>query len=236
MYREKIKNAIEQNPDLQKIGDSRIDDLIRYIENGSGVSGSLQAILENDLMKTYEKNDIENLRNLRGMMVLLYNYVPANAIGSKANVERWRVKTNPNYVPTSPLTMPGFHRFVKSEVTFDDVNETVNDLGSYVDKVSLRSELRSIYGDRILSRLNMGEFLSENPELLGRTTKSQERFETPMDMVKEILVEEIESVLEPHLARLPDASGPESTKKPDQERTNVPLSKKRRDMAFGSGI
>lgn len=65
------------------------DSLILYIEEGVVPRGFLAAVLSNDLSKSVDKADIENLQALPHIVAWLYNTAPHVCYGSPGVVRLW---------------------------------------------------------------------------------------------------------------------------------------------------
>jgi hypothetical protein len=65
------------------------DGLVRYVTVGCPVGSFLTAVLENNLMESFERADEENRAALFNLCSFVYGDVPAPCHGSPENVRAW---------------------------------------------------------------------------------------------------------------------------------------------------
>lgn len=65
------------------------DGLELYFFDQCEPGGFLTAVLENNLSGAVCKADLDNLKNLPGIVAFLYNHCPSRGFGSPARVEDW---------------------------------------------------------------------------------------------------------------------------------------------------
>ena len=66
-----------------------IDALWLYINHGIEPGSFLQAVLENNLMESFRRADIENRHRLFEICSFIYNELPMSCHGSSEKVEKW---------------------------------------------------------------------------------------------------------------------------------------------------
>ena len=66
------------------------DGIVRYIERGHAVGGFLSALLSNDLMKAFDRADVENFRHMGDWAKYLHNCAPSDCYGSKEKFDAWQ--------------------------------------------------------------------------------------------------------------------------------------------------
>lgn len=66
-----------------------LTEIHQYIVNKAFVCSFLQAVLENNLIESYQRADDYNSKTLRNIVKYLYINIPADAWGSKEKVCQW---------------------------------------------------------------------------------------------------------------------------------------------------
>jgi hypothetical protein len=66
--------------------------LDRYVKTGRPTGGFLQSVLENDLVSTIGKADLNAMANLKDIVSYCYNELPSMCWGSKEKVKNWFAK------------------------------------------------------------------------------------------------------------------------------------------------
>ena len=75
--------------DYSTIPDYTLESLQRWTDQGIPTGGFLQAVLEHDLFEAYKRGDDQNLAALHSIVSFIYNELPSNCHGSKADVLAW---------------------------------------------------------------------------------------------------------------------------------------------------
>lgn len=75
------------------VPEHNIDGLVLYIQQGIEPGGFLRAVLENNLMESCGRADIENRFALFNICTFIYNYAPHNCHGSPDRVKAWLEKS-----------------------------------------------------------------------------------------------------------------------------------------------
>lgn len=66
-----------------------IEGLAHHIVHGSPTGSFLEAVLSNDLRRSFERGDSESLAGLGRIVTFLYNDAPRRCWGSLEAIERW---------------------------------------------------------------------------------------------------------------------------------------------------
>lgn len=61
----------------------------RYVRFGEPVGGFLTAVLENNLVQSFNRADERNIAAMFDIVSYLYNHCPLDCYGSPAKVEAW---------------------------------------------------------------------------------------------------------------------------------------------------
>lgn len=80
--------TLEQD-DFFHVSADILGSLERYLNSGIMPGGFLTAVLENDLVNAFGRADIQNSLNLKNIVGYVYNHVPSQAWGSRANIDQW---------------------------------------------------------------------------------------------------------------------------------------------------
>ena len=75
---------------FENIPERMIPGLVGYVMNGRETGGFLEALLSNNLIKTFERADGENVKLIREYAMWLYNVAPAGSWGSPEKVAKWK--------------------------------------------------------------------------------------------------------------------------------------------------
>ncbi len=65
--------------------------LERYLNNGIMPGSFLTAVLENNLMETFRRADIDNEANLKNIVGYIYNHLPRTSWGSSEKVKAYLI-------------------------------------------------------------------------------------------------------------------------------------------------
>lgn len=76
--------------DMAKCPETFRGGIERYLRAKINPGHFLSAVLKNDLMEAFNRGDETSLRELRGLMVFLYNDVPYKAWGSDERVRSFK--------------------------------------------------------------------------------------------------------------------------------------------------
>lgn len=60
-----------------------------YVEKKIPTGGFLEAVLSNDLCDAIGRADAENARQLKEIVVYIYNEIPSTCWGSREKVKKW---------------------------------------------------------------------------------------------------------------------------------------------------
>lgn len=92
-------NTNPEHPEYKNIPKEILDSLADYVERGTPPGGFLTSVLENDLMRTFHRADLENRRSLPVLVRLLFSHVSSHAYGSPENVRQWIQQKKANSLP-----------------------------------------------------------------------------------------------------------------------------------------
>ena len=60
-----------------------------YVEQGCPTGGFLRNVLENQLFGAFATADNESASRMRGILMFIWNELPAECFGTRQNVENW---------------------------------------------------------------------------------------------------------------------------------------------------
>lgn len=63
--------------------------LQRYLEHHIETGSGLRAVLENNLIESFAKLDVDGIANLKEIIFTIYNYFPLESWGSRELVDSW---------------------------------------------------------------------------------------------------------------------------------------------------
>lgn len=71
------------------MGDETKDCIDAYVEKGTPTGSFLQAVIDNDLKKAFDRADDRNAATLRAIVAYFYNFCPAGCWGFKGAYSAW---------------------------------------------------------------------------------------------------------------------------------------------------
>lgn len=89
LYPDGPKLQLSEFPGVSK---GLVADLSRWARTGAGGGDFMMAVLSNDLGRAVAKADLANRRALANIVLVIYNYLPADCHGSPENVKAWAEK------------------------------------------------------------------------------------------------------------------------------------------------
>jgi len=75
--------------DYKTIPVDTLRNLVEYCIRGRSPGGFLEAVLSNDLRKSFERGDITHINALWAIITWVYNRAPSGAWGSPERVSQW---------------------------------------------------------------------------------------------------------------------------------------------------
>lgn len=72
-----------------KLSEFTAQQILQYSKNKIPPGGFLRAVFENNLFRAFNKADLQNLRDMEGIVRCIFNEVPMGAYGSPEEVSAW---------------------------------------------------------------------------------------------------------------------------------------------------
>jgi hypothetical protein len=80
--------------------------IVRWIRNGIPPGHFLSNLLKNDLRRTFEKADENNILVIKNYLMFLYNEAPSECWGSEKNFNNWIKQGGSLGLPIKHIDMP----------------------------------------------------------------------------------------------------------------------------------
>ena len=199
--------TLASNPDypsLKKISPHLLDTLADYLEKGTPGGHFVMYLLSGDMVKALNRADIENAREFKNIVSVLYNFFPAKSWGSPGNVERWQMKTDPRHAPFSPVTHEGVLR---------RAGRVVEDFFSDDDHGPVTEDLADELAAKVIDEVDVYKLIVNDPEYFEEVRfPGQERGLSLLQMISDSLrsdiVEHIAPMIEAHQEADLESAGP----------------------------